>query len=357
MTDALTKAINNANVPAHIQAMGAKTLEEFTGGITSGMPLPMLSIRGKVFRARKDGQEVSFKGQSAHVVLVAARKSISKRYYEGQYVSGEITAPTCSAADGLNPDVPEPIAETCTKCPYNAWGSAITQSGKKGKKCSDYKRLVIWVVGTDTPFVMDLPATSLKAPKDRRNTGLMMYADYVGQLAKHQMDPTTVVTTLEFTDAEYPQLAFNFERYVDEAELKWVQEMRAMAEVEEVLQQAVFEGDVSTTQEKPAKEGAAPAPAPEPPPEPAKPEAPPEPAKPTQAETKKYRDSLKSQLDDLEVEYSSRAATETLEKLLKDAQEQTKMAAPQTEPAPEANAPAADEEADVMNELRGLLGG
>jgi len=230
----LTKVTGKA--PAFLKKAGLVTTEEFTGGLAQGMPYMVLSVRGKAFRVRKDGHEMPLQKTELPIVLVAARKTLSKRYFDQSYSGvAETVAPVCSSVDGVTPNVPNPVAANCSKCGNNAWGSRITPSGKKGRICSDYKRLVVWIVGTDEPCILDLPATSIKAPKADRGKGYMMFADYIGQLAKHQMDPTTVVTTIGFTDAEYPQLWMNFERWVSEDEFKRVQEFRAAPETEEVL--------------------------------------------------------------------------------------------------------------------------
>lgn len=229
------------NLPAHLR--GAKspgTLDEFAGGLAKGIPLPFLSIRGKEFRLRKDGQELNTRQREMSVIFIAARHSVSKRYYEKKYESGSLEAPDCSSRDGVTPDVSEPVHSNCAHCPKNQWGSRITEGGKEGKACSDYKRVILWPVGlTDDPMVLDVAATSLKAPKGQKHTVLML-GDYLSQLAKHGMDPTQVVTKVAFTDAEYPQLCFTFERFVDEDEWLRVQELRDSDEVAVCIDEPLF---------------------------------------------------------------------------------------------------------------------
>lgn len=207
---------------------------------SGGMPLPMLSFRGKVFRLRQGGNEASLRRSELDVIVVSGREGLSKRYYEDAYGgSDEITAPTCWSQDGHTPDAAQPQSESCRTCPLNVWGSA-TRNGKpsKGKACSDYKRLVVWplIDGQDASLlqhcVLDIPPASLRAP---RGSQYMMFGEYVRALDKHNLTPDVYVATLSFTDAEYPQVCFSPKRLVTEEEYARVQEMQADPDTEEVL--------------------------------------------------------------------------------------------------------------------------
>jgi hypothetical protein len=216
--------------------------DEFKGGVPSGIALPFLSIRGQMFRVRKGGQEVSL-GRDVYAVIVAARPSVSKRYYEGPY-SGAGDAPRCSSTDGVTPDVSNPISPSCASCPLNAWGSRITPAGKKAKECQDYKRLIVGLApneGRIYPVVFDVPATSLKAPRGQANK-VMMYGDYISALSKHGIAAFSVLTKLGFTGAEYPQVCFDFVRYLTEEELKQVMDLR---EDNEDVKEALSGGEVA----------------------------------------------------------------------------------------------------------------
>ena len=229
------------NMPAFLQQAQAPTAnEEFTSGLTGGMPLPTLSIRGKEFRLRKDGQEVSTRQRDVEAIFVAGRSGISKRYYESPYASGETEAPDCSSGDGITPDVANPVSESCKTCPNNAWGSKISESGKESKACSDYKRIVVLPLFNgdiaSEPMVLDIPATSLKRPKGFKGTE-MMFQEYVNVLAKHEMPAYGVVTNIGFTDAEYPQMCFSFVRFVNESEYATAIKHRESEDVATVLKE------------------------------------------------------------------------------------------------------------------------
>lgn len=266
--------------PAFLAKQGDSTsaLAEFAGGVTGGLSLPMLSLRAKVFRARLDGQEQELsKTRDLELILVAARPYISKRYFEGVYQSGSTAAPDCSSLDGKTPDSGENRqASKCGQCPHNVFGSSTTG---KGKACGDYKRLVVLPIVNGkvvtTPCILDVPASSLKTPKALRGGSDLMLKEYMNTLARHQIDPTAVVSRIEFTGAEYPQITWAFSRYVEEDEYNLVQELRKSEEVQDVLGEDVHEeaGTVAPLEQpvvvKEAPKKAEPKPEPKPEPEPA----------------------------------------------------------------------------------------
>lgn len=183
------------------KAVAPATLAEFAGGVQAGgLALPVLSIRGKMFRARLGGEEsVLTKDRELQVILVAARPHVSKRYYDSAYQAGSVEAPACASLDGKTPTQGDRKQSTsCATCPHNVFGSK-----GKGKACNDYKRVIVLPLvngkPVNTPCVLDIPATSLRTPKELRGGTDKMLAEYLGALSRHQIDPTTVVSTISFT--------------------------------------------------------------------------------------------------------------------------------------------------------------
>ena len=277
---------------------------EFSGGIHTGMALPALSVRGKEFRVRWQGQERTLGGaRDLEVLVVAARPNISKRFYKTRYQQGSVEAPDCFSIDGNRPDqsAAEPQCTTCGQCPHNQFGSRITESGGKGKACNDYKRLVVlpFLGGKpfDTPVVLDVPATSLKTPKGYQGQAMFM-REYFGMLAKHGCTPMDVGTKLQFTDAEYPQISFAFARNLSAEEYQLGQGWRTHEDVRSVLDMDEHEGvpsgqaaeipapaqEVPRKPAQPAQEAVQPAPAQPAPAQPAQEAAQPAPAQPAPAQ-------------------------------------------------------------------------
>lgn len=308
--------LNQANLPAHLQNTQAST-DEFAGGLQSGALLPVMSIRGKEFRLRWQGVERPLT-QERHIdaVFVAARPHISKRFYNKGFESGSVDAPTCASTDGVRPDSgSEKQCDTCAMCPHNQFGSRITPNGKKGKACNDYKRIIVLplVQGNplSSPVVLDVPATSLKAPQAHRGEELFL-REYMGLLARHNVPAQGVVTRISFTSAEYPQLHMALQEYTEERLYQHVMELRGSDEVTETLQASMAEptGPIKVEQEPaaPAPE-AKPEPKPEPKPAPApvqeapKPEpvqeAAPEPEAKPEAQPEQNDDGLMNEINDL----------------------------------------------------------
>src|SRR5690625_2220630 len=104
--------INLQNLPSHIKNM--QSTDEFGAGISSGgLDMPVLSIRGKEFRFRYQGNETSTRSRTLDCVLLRARPAVSKRCYQDKYSPGSVEMPTCWSLDGHRPDpsVAEPQSD------------------------------------------------------------------------------------------------------------------------------------------------------------------------------------------------------------------------------------------------------
>ncbi len=251
---------------------GSGAMSEFMGGLGGGgLDMPVLSVRGKVFRLRRDGQEVSLKTSTLDVILVGARNNTSRRFYSGSYQSGETKAPTCASSDGIKPDSgTEMQADACATCPRNVWEKTAT--GMR-KACDDYKRVLVFLPEKNiyAPVILDVAATSLRKKKGETGPELQM-REYIQALARNQFEPHQVVTTLGFTDDEYPRLQFSFARIVQREEYQKVEECRASEEFGLALNHQEEEGKIQEVPVAAPEAGYKPKPKPKP-----KPKAEPEP--------------------------------------------------------------------------------
>lgn len=258
MTTELTVTKRPSFLPA---AASSSVMTEFMNGLqgTGGLDLPILSLRGKGFRLRRDGQEVSLKATMLDIILVGSRANNSRRFYEGAYVPGETTAPSCSSADGIKPDdnAQDKQSDTCAMCPHNQWGSRITVSGKKGKECDDYRRVLVFIPSKQImkPVVLDIPATSLRKSKGDHGPELQL-REYLLAMARHGIEPHQAVTTLSFSDDEYPRLTFSFARWANEDEYAAVEESRDSDEFKQALTFEEAEGPIVPDAEEVAKQNA-----------------------------------------------------------------------------------------------------
>ena len=193
-------------------AKGNALTRRFADNVSDSFPV--LSIRGKVFRVRADGQEQAYKDpQTGHpyafldVVLVNASPNLAKSYYVKGFTDGDLNPPDCWSLDSLRPDasVINKINPTCLDCPMNAFGSRVTPDGKPAKACSDARRMAVvlphnLVQPEPMALLLRVPQSSLKNLRG-----------YVELLARHGYEPGGCVTRLSFDYNEaYPKLMFNF---------------------------------------------------------------------------------------------------------------------------------------------------
>jgi hypothetical protein len=269
------------NLPTHLRADAAQAREvakEFSAGVTAGFPI--ISYRGKVWRIRKSGEEVAYvdrRGnaiQSISVILVRSNPQPSKTFYKGKYSEGDNSPPTCWSSDGIKPDhaVKEKQHNACATCPRNQWGSRMTEAGKKGRECSDVRRMAVLFYdefkkkGADAHmFLMRVPPASLNPLKD-----------YVEKaLAPADVRPYAVVTEVGFDQqASHPKLTFRVAQddednhlFLDEEQYALVKQMREsedtiriLSEEPEYAEAGTTGGDEGTAHA--AEESPAPAPAP-----------------------------------------------------------------------------------------------
>lgn len=272
--------LNKNQLPAHLRR-GADTARavstELSAGVTAGFPI--ISYRGKVWRIRKSGEEINYVDQngdpiqSIELVLVKSNKMPSKTFYKSKFKEGDNSPPTCWSSDGIKPDagVKEPQHAACATCPHNQWGSRISEDGKKGRACSDVRRMAVVFAdelrrkGTDSHlFLMRVPPASLNPLKD--------YAEKV--LGPAGVEYFAVATRVGFDSAaSHPKLTFRVAtengapRFLSEEEYEAVCELRDSEDAHRILSEAPEFAEAGTTggdegTAKAAEETPAPAPAP-----------------------------------------------------------------------------------------------
>lgn len=248
------------SLPAHLQkaADNKQAAKEFSGGVQSGFPV--LSYRGKTWRYKQGGEEQVFTDedgdaiQSIHAVMIRSNENLSKTYYKGKYKEGDNSKPTCWSASGLKPDpnVPNPVASSCQGCPMNAWGSRVSEDGKKQKACADVRRMAIIMeheleavaegektVDEATVMLLRVPGGSLNPLKDYVEKKL---------LPKGGILPYMLVTRIGFdNDAAYPRFTFKGDRFLDEDEFGTVEELRESDIVKRIINEAAEHDEEGTT--------------------------------------------------------------------------------------------------------------
>lgn len=188
----------------------------FSGSASTGFPV--ISIKGKVFHSVRGGDRtlITKPGEddpaaSIEVVIIDVNEHKSKVYYTGGFIEGENAKPTCYSNNGVGPeaDAAEPQSKKCSTCTHNQWGSRISDSGAKGKACSDSRRLAIATPDTPAdPMLMRVPAGSMKAMEE-----------YGKILAARGVEPHEVITRIGFDySVAHPALTFKPIGFISDAE-------------------------------------------------------------------------------------------------------------------------------------------
>lgn len=189
-------------LPAHLKHLAQD--DEWGSGQLSGFPV--LSLKGKVFHIVKgDDKELVTRpddpdeaATSLGLVIIRTNAGVARTYYATNYEEGSNEAPDCYSNDGVRPapDAEDPQSKQCATCPHSQWGSRITENGKKGKACSEVKRLAVAEPGDEeNPMMLRVPPTSLKN-----------WDEYVRKLGKKGANPSMVVTRIGFDHSVSHQL-------------------------------------------------------------------------------------------------------------------------------------------------------
>jgi hypothetical protein len=244
------------NVLARLQALdpnfGRGNVPALAAGVRS--PYAIIGYKGKVWTVRYNGEtrQVLRETQPGmppepeaflDVVIVDASPMLSKTFYASGYVEGSTEAPDCSSINGITPDagVKAKQAETCALCPQNVWGSSTNEStGKKGKACSDGRRIAVVPIRDITnesfggPMMLRIPPASLQAGQQ-----------YASKLAPLGVDTHMVATRISFDVKEaYPSFVFTAIRVLTPDEFATVLKMRETSETKAILYNSTAGADV-----------------------------------------------------------------------------------------------------------------
>ena len=226
---------DTGSVPAAVKSFFGNTAGELTGN-SAGGGFPVISIKGKVFHVVRGAERtlITKPGEddpaaSIEVVILRANPNRSKVYYAGGYVEGSTDKPACYSNNGVEPekDAQEPQSKKCATCPHNQWGSRVTESGAKGKSCSDSRRIAVATVDAPAdPMLLRVPAASMKALEE-----------YGKQLDARGLAFPHVVTKVGFDYAvAHPALTFRPVGLIGDVDtLKQIKEMRASDMVAQIV--------------------------------------------------------------------------------------------------------------------------
>lgn len=203
----------DAKLPAHLQAFSADGENEFGFG---GISFPVLSIKGKVFTIKRNGEETLLTepgstnpARTIEVVILnqGPHLAYAKTYYPEGFEEGSKAKPDCFSNDGIGPDAgaTNKQASKCALCPMNAQGSGATKQNPKAKACKSSKILAVAPAGQiNDPMLLRVPGGSL--------SNLKTFGDLI---SKRGLRAAGVVTEVSFNFAvAHQELTFKPKAFV-----------------------------------------------------------------------------------------------------------------------------------------------
>ena len=192
--------------------------DELTKRLAGNSGGKSISTEGGVFRMIVGGDEIAKnEDRGMNVVIVNAAQHVARAYYEGTYVKGESSGPTCASGDGKTPDasIAVPQSSSCATCKNNIAGSGQGDS----RACRFNQRFAVLLENDldGNVYRLQLPATSLFGKADGDKMPLQAYAKF---LSGHGVPMSGVVTEARFdTSSSVPVLKFRAVRPLTQPEL------------------------------------------------------------------------------------------------------------------------------------------
>jgi len=202
-----------------------------------GSSYGVVGYRGKVWTLRLRGETYTFTrpddGSPAaflDVIVLRSAPYKSKSYYPaGSFNEGNSgERPHCSSIDGVTPDPDvNPAtkqAQACAICPRNEW--KLDSNGRKGRDCSDYKRLAVLILPSQTKLLLGealMEPVFLRVPPASLNDLAIL-----GEaMAKKGFHYSSYITRIGFMiDKPHPQMTFRALQKLSAAEAPIVLPMR-----------------------------------------------------------------------------------------------------------------------------------
>jgi hypothetical protein len=209
-----------------------------------------ISIKGGVFRKYSGGKEVgTIEDRHMNVIFVKMAHNPSRTYYTGAYEEGVKIGPTCWSNDSKVPDpeVKNPQAASCDKCPWSVKGSG--RDGK-GSGCRLSWRTAVVLPHDPSGDVMQLvlPAASVFGKEEG---GKWPFRAYVQMLAANNISAGRVITKMQFdTKSSAPRLQFSPAAAVSANILDTLQTQKDSPAAEAAVKLTVFQTDETVADEE-----------------------------------------------------------------------------------------------------------
>jgi hypothetical protein len=211
----LPDAFKGKRMPQAFADAGLNAQEDnLANGI--GQSYGVIGYKGKVWSLRYRGERHNILRPDdgtpsgyLDVIVLGQAKGKSKSYYPDGFEDGNSARPTCASIDGLVPDadVQAKQSETCALCPHNVFKTNPV-NGRKGKECTDYKRLAVLILPTQTKPILGTPLLEpvfLRVPPASL-TALAAMGEMMANQGHHYASYITRITFA--SDKAHPEMVF-----------------------------------------------------------------------------------------------------------------------------------------------------
>ena len=224
-----------------------------------------ISIEGGAFREFVGGKEVRVSEERSMKVILINAAPVSRMFYEGSYVKGTKTKPTCWSSDTQIPDkaVPEDSrqAKFCKDCTQHIKGSGQGET----RACRFQQRIAVALDGElhkEAVYQITLPSTSVFGDAEGKKMPLQAYGRH---LKAYNTPAISIVTEMRFDiDSATPKLVFSPVRALEEDELATAVKLQNHPDTIKAITMNVSQMDGVIPAPALFEEAAAPAPAPAP---------------------------------------------------------------------------------------------
>jgi hypothetical protein len=200
-----------------------------------GQSYPVIAYKGKIWALRHRGERKIVPrpddgSPSGHldVVILEQAKGKSRSFYKKYDANtSEGDRPICASMDGVVPDsdVTQKQSESCAVCIRNVW-KVDAQTGRKGRECSEYKRLAVLVHPNQSAAALGAPLSEpmfLRVPPDSLNS-LAIMGEVMGNQDMHY---STYWTRITFDPVKaHPSMVFRPDTPVEDRLVSLVLELR-----------------------------------------------------------------------------------------------------------------------------------
>lgn len=150
-----------------------------------------------------DEGDVDYKKEIVGVIIFTHRMN---GYWPNAFGSGEDgnKAPDCSSMDGktgVERDSGE--VHNCDTCPYNQYGSAVTQQGDqgRGKACKNMRRIYLMMSGDPNVYLLSVPPTSIRDLNKKLAKIMAQGIPYTGLLVSLKLEKATNTGGIAYSKA------------------------------------------------------------------------------------------------------------------------------------------------------------